>query len=146
MDVGCRMVQRQRVVPRPRRSAHVPSRHGRRGPRVSARAHPDRVVTDRRSRDDIDDVVHQRHRLGVMVVLAEAKRADFAYLKKVLELTDGNLGRHLQVLEKAGYVELDKVFEAGKPRTWVTLTKSGRSALSDELDTMERFIRRVRKR
>jgi DNA-binding MarR family transcriptional regulator len=103
-------------------------------------------VTDRRSRDDIDDVVHQRHRLGVMVVLAEAKRADFTYLKKVLELTDGNLGRHLQVLEKAGYVELDKVFEEGKPRTWVTLTKSGRSALSDELDTMERFIRRVRKR
>jgi DNA-binding MarR family transcriptional regulator len=103
-------------------------------------------VTDRRSRDDIDDVVHQRHRLGVMVVLAEAKRADFAYLKKVLELTDGNLGRHLQVLEKAGYVELDKVFENGKPRTWVTLTRSGRSALSDELDTMERFIRRVRKR
>ena len=103
-------------------------------------------MTDRQSRDDIDDVVHQRHRLGVMVVLAEAKRADFAYLKKVLELTDGNLGRHLQVLEKAGYVELDKVFEAGKPRTWVTLTKSGRSALSDELDTMERFIQRVRKR
>ena len=103
-------------------------------------------MTDRRSRDDIDDVVHQRHRLGVMVVLAEAKRADFAYLKKVLELTDGNLGRHLQVLEKAGYVELDKVFEEGKPRTWVTLTRSGRSALSDELDTMERFIRRVRKR
>lgn len=103
-------------------------------------------MTDRRSRDDIDDVVHQRNRLGVMVVLAEAKRADFAYLKKVLELTDGNLGRHLQVLEKAGYVELDKVFEEGKPRTWVTLTKRGRSALSDELDTMERFIRRVRKR
>lgn len=103
-------------------------------------------MTNRRSRDDIDDVVHQRHRLGVMVVLAEAKRADFSYLKKVLELTDGNLGRHLQVLEKAGYVELDKVFEQGKPRTWVTLTKSGRSALSDELDTMERFIRRVRKR
>lgn len=103
-------------------------------------------MTDRRSRDDIDDVVHQRHRLGVMVVLAEAKRADFAYLKKVLELTDGNLGRHLQVLENAGYVELDKVFEDGKPRTWVTLTRSGRSALSDELDTMERFIRRVRKR
>ena len=103
-------------------------------------------MTDRRSRDDIDDVVHQRHRLGVMVVLAEAKRADFAYLKKVLELTDGNLGRHLQVLEKAGYVELDKVFEDGKPRTRVTLTRSGRSALSDELDTMERLIRRVRKR
>jgi len=42
----------------------------------------------------IDDVVHQRHRPGVMVLLAEAKRADLTYLEKVLELTDGNLGRH----------------------------------------------------
>lgn len=80
-----------------------------------------------------------------MVVLAEAKRADFTYLKKVLELTDGNLGRHLQVLDKAGYIELNKVFEHGKPRTWVTLTRQGRSALAAELETMERLIRRARK-
>ena len=96
--------------------------------------------------DEIDDVVHQRHRLGVMVVLAEAKRADFSYLKSVLELTDGNLGRHLQVLEEAGLVTLDKVFEDGRPRTWVSLTKAGRAALTRELETMERLIRRVRKR
>ncbi len=95
--------------------------------------------------DEIDDVVHQRHRLGVMVVLAEARRADFSYLKSVLELTDGNLGRHLQVLEEAGLVELDKVFEDGRPRTWVSLTRAGRAALARELDTMERLIRRVRK-
>jgi DNA-binding MarR family transcriptional regulator len=80
-----------------------------------------------------------------MVVLAEAKRADFTYLKKVLELTDGNLGRHLQVLDKAGYIELNKVFEHGKPRTWVTLTRQGRAALAAELETMERLIRRARK-
>lgn len=96
--------------------------------------------------DAFDEVVHQRHRLGVMVVLAEAKRADFTYLKKVLELTDGNLGRHLQVLEEAGLVELDKVFEQGKPRTWVSLTRQGRAALAREVDTMERLIRRVRDR
>ena len=96
--------------------------------------------------DGFDDVVHQRHRLGVMVVLAEAKRADFTYLKRVLELTDGNLGRHLQVLEEAGLVELDKVFEQGKPRTWVSLTRQGRAALAREVDTMERLIRRVRER
>ncbi len=96
--------------------------------------------------DGFDETVHQRHRLGVMVVLAEAKRADFTYLKRVLDLTDGNLGRHLQVLEEAGLIELDKVFEQGKPRTWVTLTRQGRAALGRELDTMERLIRRVRDR
>ena len=61
-------------------------------------------------------------------------------------LTDGNRGRHLQVLEKAGFIELDKVFEHGKPRTWVTLTRRRHSALAADLDTMERFIRRVRQR
>ena len=94
--------------------------------------------------DDIDEIVHQRHRLGVMVVLAEARRADFSYLKSVLELTDGNLGRHLKVLEQAGLVKIDKVFDEGRPRTWVTLTRSGRSALAHELDSMQRLIERVR--
>lgn len=93
---------------------------------------------------EIDDVVHQRHRLAVLVVLAEARRADFSYLKSVLELTDGNLGRHLQVLEEAGLVDLEKVIEDGKPRTWATLTRRGRSALHDELATMERLIERVK--
>ena len=96
--------------------------------------------------DGFDETVHQRHRLGVLVVLAEAKRADFTYLKRVLDLTDGNLGRHLQVLQEAGLVEIDKVFEQGRPRTWVTLTRQGRAALARELDTMERLIRRVRDR
>jgi hypothetical protein len=47
-------------------------------------------------------VVHQRIRLGILAVLAEAERADFGYLKSVLELTDGNLGRHLEILRDAG--------------------------------------------
>lgn len=93
--------------------------------------------------EEIDEVVHQRHRLGVLVVLAEARRADFSYLKSVLELTDGNLGRHLQVLEEAGHVRLEKVIDEGRPRTWVTLTRRGRTALRRELATMERLIDRV---
>jgi DNA-binding MarR family transcriptional regulator len=93
--------------------------------------------------EEIDEVVHQRHRLGVLVVLAEARRADFSYLKSVLELTDGNLGRHLRVLEEAAYVRLEKVIDDGKPRTWVTLTRRGLAALRQELATMERLIERV---
>ena len=53
--------------------------------------------------------------LGVMVVLLEAKRTDSGYLKKLRELTYGNLGRHLQALDNASYVELDKVFISRNP-------------------------------
>jgi DNA-binding MarR family transcriptional regulator len=109
-----------------------------------SKADPATEGSDGHPADDIDEIVHQRHRLGVMVVLAEARRADFSYLKSVLELTDGNLGRHLKVLEQAGLIKIEKVFEEGRPRTWVTLTRAGRRALAQELDSMERLIERVR--
>jgi DNA-binding MarR family transcriptional regulator len=101
-------------------------------------------VTDQHPADGLDDTVHQRHRLGVLVVLAEAKRADFAYLKQTLGLTDGNLGRHLQVLADAGLVEIDKVFEERRPRTWVTITRAGRKALAAEIDILQDLVERAR--
>lgn len=54
----------------------------------------------------LDDTVHQRVRLGILAVLAEADRADFGYLRRVLNLTDSNLSRHLGMLEQAGFVHL----------------------------------------
>lgn len=93
---------------------------------------------------DFDDLVHQPNRLAILVVLEEAKRVDFAYLKAVLSLTDGNLGRHLAVLEKAGLIEMHKGFEGSRPRTWVTLTRSGRASLRRELDAMRNLLKRVR--
>ncbi len=95
--------------------------------------------------DGLDDVVHQRHRLGILVVLAETRRADFSYLKSTLGVTDGNLGRHLQVLEKAGYVTVDKIFENRRPRTWVTITRTGRRALDSELDVLDDIVTRARR-
>ena len=56
----------------------------------------------------LDDVVHQRTRLGILVVLAEAGRAEFTYLKRRLHLSDGNLNRHLDVLIRAGFIEASK--------------------------------------
>ena len=93
---------------------------------------------------DFDELVHQPNRLAILVVLDEAKRVDFAYLKRVLRLTDGNLGRHLAVLEEAGLVETRKGFEGNRPRTWVTLTRAGRARLRGELDAMRKLLRRVR--
>jgi DNA-binding transcriptional ArsR family regulator len=75
----------------------------------------------------LDDTGHQRVRLRILAVLAEADSADFSYLKERLDLTDGNLSRHLQVLEQAGFVVIEKGFEGRRPRTWVNATREGRS-------------------
>ncbi len=91
----------------------------------------------------LDDTVHQRIRLGILTVLEEARRADFSYLKDALDLSDGNLSRHLQVLEKAGLVKTEKAFEGRRPRTWVIATKTGRAALATELEALRNLISRV---
>jgi len=93
--------------------------------------------------NELDDVVHQRVRLGLLAVLVEARRADFTYLRDSLELTDGNLSRHLQVLEGAGYVKLTKTFEGKRPRTWVSATKQGRAAFAAEVGALRALIDRV---
>jgi DNA-binding MarR family transcriptional regulator len=88
----------------------------------------------------LDDVVHQRVRLGILAVLAEADMADFNFLKDALSLTDGNLSRHLQVLEEAGFVKMTKTFEGRRPRTWVAATKAGRTAFASELAALRELI------
>lgn len=91
----------------------------------------------------LDEVVHQRVRLGILAVLTEAKRVDFAFLRDTLELTDGNLSRHLQVLEQAGYLALEKVFEGRRPRTWVRATGEGHEAFGRELASLRALLDRV---
>jgi DNA-binding MarR family transcriptional regulator len=91
----------------------------------------------------LDDTVHQRVRLGILAVLSEARRADFSYLREALELTDGNLSRHLQVLEEAGLVKVEKGFEGRRPRTWVEATRQGRRALEAEMSALRDLIARV---
>jgi DNA-binding MarR family transcriptional regulator len=88
----------------------------------------------------LDDTVHQRVRLGILAVLSEARRADFGYLKEVLELTAGNLSQHLGILEEAGHIQIAKAFEENRPRTWVTVTRKGRAALADEVATMRALL------
>ena len=91
----------------------------------------------------LDDTVHQRVRLGILAVLSEARRADFSYLRDALNLTDGNLSRHIQVLEEAGLVRVEKGFEGRRPRTWVEATRRGRDALQAELGALRDLISRV---
>jgi DNA-binding HxlR family transcriptional regulator len=92
---------------------------------------------------DLDDVVHQRVRLGILTVVHEARRVDFNYLKDTLGLTGGNLSQHLRVLEEAGFVTIDKVFEGRHPRTWVKITRAGRQALRHEIESLKAIIYKV---
>jgi hypothetical protein len=64
----------------------------------------------------LNDVMHQRARLGILTVLGEATRVDFPYLKSLLQLTDGNLGRHIEVLAGEGLVAVTKGYEGRRPR------------------------------
>lgn len=90
----------------------------------------------------LDDVVHQKVRLGILAVLAEVDRADFTYLKTLLELTDGNLGRHIEVLAGNGLVHVEKGYAGKRPRTWVTITRTGRHALAAEMAAIRELLRR----
>jgi DNA-binding MarR family transcriptional regulator len=90
----------------------------------------------------LDETVHQRHRLGILTITAEAESADFGYLRDALGLTPGNLSRHLTVLEEAGLIKVDKGYEGKRPRTWVSITSAGRSALAAELAALTELLRR----
>ena len=63
----------------------------------------------------LDPAIHQPVRLGILTAVCETKRVDFVSLRNLLDLTDGNLSRHLSTLEKAGYIKQTNVFEDRKP-------------------------------
>jgi len=88
----------------------------------------------------IDDVIHGRMRLGIMVYLADAETADFTELKTILEATQGNLSVHLKKLEEAGYVAIDKSFVKNKPLTRVSITETGRKAFAAYLFALGNLI------
>ncbi|MET7745601.1 transcriptional regulator [Streptomyces sp. NPDC005385] len=91
----------------------------------------------------LDDTVHQRVRLGVLTVAREADRVEFSFLKKQLAVTDGNLSRHLKVLEESGMITVEKGYAGRRPRTWVTLTREGVLALDAELRALRALVLRL---
>lgn len=92
--------------------------------------------------NSLDETVHQRHRLGILTITAEARRAEFGYLREALGLTPGNLSKHLAVLEQAGMIKVEKGYAGRRPRTWVRITTQGRAALAAELSALTELLRR----
>jgi len=95
---------------------------------------------------ELDRLIHERVRLGIVSALAVNESLAFNELKDMLSLTDGNLSVHARKLEEAGYVTCSKHFEGRMPRTEFRLTDAGRRALEHYLDHMEALIQAVRDR
>lgn len=92
----------------------------------------------------LDEVIHQKARLGIMSTLLALGEADFRLLKETLGLSDGNLSTHLALLEERGYVTVRKEFRGRKPHTTIMPTESGRAAFKEYLATLERIIKAAR--
>ena len=93
---------------------------------------------------DLDRVIHERLRLGIVSALAVSEWLTFNELKSLMKTTDGNLSVHARRLEDAQYVVCQKSFEGRVPKTRYRLTPAGRRALERYLEHMEAIIRATR--
>ena len=108
-------------------------------------------VASRQSQDpshqtplELDRLIHERLRLGIVSALAVNDRISFNDLKRLLRTTDGNLSVHARKLEDAQYIACDKTFHGRVPKTEYRLTPAGRKALDKYLAHMEAIIRAVK--
>ena len=96
------------------------------------------------SLEKISDIVHQKSRLSILAALNASGTSDFKSLKQITALTDGNLSRHLEVLENAGLVTIAKGFVGKRPKTSVTITDEGLRAFEYEVAIMSTLVKDVR--
>lgn len=93
---------------------------------------------------ELDRLIHERLRLGILSALAVNTSLTFNDLKKLLNTTDGNLSVHARKLEEAEYISCEKSFEGRMPKTEYRMTAAGRRALERYLDEMEALIQNTR--
>jgi DNA-binding HxlR family transcriptional regulator len=93
---------------------------------------------------NLDRLIHERLRLGIISALAANESLTFSELKNLMSTTDGNLSVHARKLEEAGYISCSKYFEGRLPKTEYKLTAAGRSALENYLSHMGSLIKQMR--
>ncbi len=89
---------------------------------------------------ELDPLIHERLRLGILSALAVQEALSFTELRELLQTTDGNLSVQARKLEAAGYVLCDKKFEARKPKSTYRLSAEGRAALESYLGTLSNLL------
>ncbi len=90
--------------------------------------------------DDIDTVIHERVRLGIVSALAVSPELSFGELKTMLSLSDGNLSAHSRTLEEKGYIVVEKTFRGRRPHTSMRLSDKGRKAFESYVRTLRQII------
>jgi len=89
---------------------------------------------------EVNKLIHAPIRLGIMTILSSVNKVNFIYLRKKLEVTDGNLSSHMEKLESAGYVKVKKVFTDKKPNTIYSITEKGKKAFRGYLEHLEKIL------
>ncbi len=92
--------------------------------------------------DNINKLFDHRIRLGIMSILVVNEDADFNRLKELLDVTDGNLASHIQALEQAEYILVEKSFVGRKPNTNYTATNLGKAAFKKHIEALEKLIQK----
>lgn len=90
-----------------------------------------------------DEVIHQPLRLKILAALKalpDGERLEFVRLKAIVKATEGNLGAHIGTLEAAGYIKVEKDFHNNRPRTRVSLTRTGRRSFQDYIDYLRELL------
>ena len=98
-----------------------------------------------RGAQDLDRVIHERMRLGIVSALAANDSLTFNEMKRLLETTDGNISVHARKLEEAGYISCTKSFDGRIPKTEYRLTPAGQEALGKYINHMEALIGAMRR-
>ena len=102
------------------------------------------LTTVRKDLPQLDRLIHERLRLGIVSALAAVPSMTFSDMKKLLDTTDGNLSIHARKLEDAGYIECSKSFAGRVPKTEYKLSPAGRKALERYLNHMEALVQALR--
>ena len=93
----------------------------------------------------LDKVIHEKNRMGIMSMLAAVKSISFTDLRNTLNMSDGNLITHIRTLQKNGYVSTTKSFHDNRPLTTCSLTEDGRNAFAEYVTLLEGIVKQARK-
>ena len=93
----------------------------------------------------LDKVIHEKNRMGIMSMLAAVKSISFTDLRNTLNMSDGNLITHIRTLQKNGYVSTTKSFHDNRPLTTCSLTEDGRNSFAEYVNLLEGIVKQARK-
>ncbi len=93
---------------------------------------------------NLDRVIHEQGRLGIMSLLAASPELSFTELRGTLNMTDGNLTTHIRTLQQAGYVSVAKSYQNNRPLTTCSLTAKGRKAFTAYINLLEKIVQQTK--